>query len=383
MKKALAIIGASYLQMPLVKKAKAMGLRTVCFAWEDGAVCKEVADKFYPISVVDKEAILEVCEREKVDGVTSIASDVAVPTIAYVASRMGLVSNSEASAAKSTNKFLMRMALSAAGVSCPMFSVVESLDALKDIEHAIPFPLIVKPVDRSGSAGVTEVHTAEELRKAVEGAFSCSFCKKAVVEQCITGMHEISVEGVSFGGEYHLLQMTDKVTTGAPHYVELGHHQPANLSDELKKRVEAEVRKGIAALEIKCGASHAEVMITADERIYMTEIGARMGGDFIGSDLVKLSTGYDFLEGVIKCALGEFGGIHCGAHAPCSGVWFYAPETQWVKDVIKGASGNSHIVSSELQCEDVRELTRSADRSGYFIYKGDSRWTVENPFDKL
>lgn len=371
--KTLAVIGASYLQMPLVKKAKEMGLRVICFAWEEGAVCKGIADKFYPISVVDKEAILEVCKREKVDGVTSIASDVAVPTIAYVATHMGLVGNSEESAAKSTNKFLMRMALSAAGVSCPMFSVVESLDALNDIEHAIPFPLIVKPVDRSGSAGVTEVHTAEELRKAVEGAFSCSFCKRSVVEQCIIGMHEISVEGLSFDGEYHLLQMTDKVTTGAPHYVELGHHQPARMSDELRKRVEAEVRKGVAALEIKCGASHAEVMITADDRIYMTEIGARMGGDFIGSNLVKLSTGYDFLEGVINCALGEFDGIRCGAHALCSGVWFYAPETKWVKSVIKSGS-DSRIVTSELQNEEAVELTRSADRSGYFIYSGDERW---------
>ena len=371
--KTLAVIGASYLQLPLVKRAKEMGLRVICFAWEDGAVCKGVADKFYPISVVDKEAILEVCKREKVDGVTSIASDVAVPTIAYVASRMGLIGNSEESAAKSTNKFLMRQALSAGGVSCPGFVVVGKDTNLFEATKELRYPLIVKPTDRSGSMGVTELLSVAELESATRVAIEDSFCNKAVVEECITNMHEVSVEGISWKGEYHLLQITDKVTTGAPHYVELGHHQPAQLADEIYARIVSEVEKSISALEIKYGASHAELMITKDGRVYVTEVGARMGGDFIGSNLVKLSTGYDFLEGVIKCALGEFDGIATSSHEMCAGVWFYAPETMWVKDVIKSES-DSRIVTSELQNEEAVELTRSADRSGYFIYCGDERW---------
>ena len=88
--KTIAIIGASYLQLPLVQKAKEMGLRVICFAWADGAVCSEIADKFYPISIVEKETILKICREEKIDGICTIASDVAAPTVAYVAESMGL-----------------------------------------------------------------------------------------------------------------------------------------------------------------------------------------------------------------------------------------------------------------------------------------------------
>ncbi|MBQ2608211.1 MAG: hypothetical protein II588_03240, partial [Paludibacteraceae bacterium] len=92
--KTLAIIGASYLQRPLVEKAREMGLRTICFSWADGAVCKDVCDVFYPISITEKEQILDICRREQIDGVCTIASDVAAPTVAYVAEQMGLRGNS-------------------------------------------------------------------------------------------------------------------------------------------------------------------------------------------------------------------------------------------------------------------------------------------------
>ena len=91
--KKIAVIGASYLQLPLVNKAKEMDLEVHCFAWEEGAVCKNVADFFYPISIIEKERILEICQRVGVDGICTIASDVAAPTVAYVAQKMGLTSN--------------------------------------------------------------------------------------------------------------------------------------------------------------------------------------------------------------------------------------------------------------------------------------------------
>lgn len=93
MKKKIAIIGANYLQLPLVLKAKEMGLETICFAWMDGAVARTVADKFYPISVAEKEKILEVCRTERIDAVATIASDVAVPVVAHLASNLNLIGN--------------------------------------------------------------------------------------------------------------------------------------------------------------------------------------------------------------------------------------------------------------------------------------------------
>lgn len=377
--KTLSVIGASYLQLPLVRKAKEMGLRVICFAWADGAVCAEECDKFYPISILEKEKVLEICRQERVDGVTSIASDVAVPTIAYVASELGLAGNSVESARRSTDKYEMRRALRDAGVPCPPFVEVSSADECESAA-GLHYPLIVKPVDRSGSMGVMEVDDVHGLRPAVEMAIDCSLGKMAIVEECITDMHEISVEGISWNGEYRILAITDKVTTGKPHYVELAHHQPARISGDLRVRVEKAVRRGIEALGITCGASHSELMITADERVYVTEIGARMGGDFIGSNLVQLSTGFDFLKATIECALGTYSGLDAQAHVDCAGVWFYAPQTIWVKDVIQAKERDERIVVAELQDEDARELCRSADRSGYFIYSSDKRW--EKPVKK-
>ena len=374
-RKTLAVVGAGYLQLPLVRRAKEMGLRVVCFAWPEGAVCRELCDAFYPISIVDKDKILDVCRQERIDGITSIASDVAVPTMAYVAEKMGLIGNSVESSLKSTNKYLMRQALTAANVPCPKFRVVEEADKVPPID-GLRYPLIVKPTDRSGSMGVTRVNDAQSLRSAVAAAISDSFCHKAIVEECVTDMREVSVEGISWEGEYNFLQVTDKVTTGAPHYVELAHHQPAQVAEDLKLRIVDIVRKGIDALDIRYGATHAELMITPGGEIYVTEIGARMGGDFIGSDLVQLSTGYDFLEGVIRCALGEHMGIRREKHAKCSGVWFYAPETMWVHDFIVNVAHDSRIVKSELQHGSTHELTKSADRSGYFIYAGERRFNA-------
>lgn len=372
-RKVLAVIGASYLQLPLVRKAKSMGFRVICFAWVKGAVCKEVCDRFYPISVIEKEKILEVCRQEHVDGITSIASDVAVPTIAYVAEALGLCGNSVESAIKSTDKYQMRKALSVAGIPCPPFVEVDGTDDLAGKVGSLRFPLVVKPVDRSGSMGVAQADDQAQLEQAVKVAVSDSLSGRCIVENCITNMREVSVEGISWQGHYRMLAITDKVTTGCPHYVELAHHQPARVNDHLKGRVEDVVRRAVSALGITVGATHAELMITASDELYVTEVGARMGGDFIGSSLVQLSTGYDFLKAVVQCAMGGLVEQGPQPHQCCSGVWFYAPQTKWVKDVIVQKS-DQRIIAAELQKDNAVELTRSADRSGYFIYAGEDRW---------
>ena len=372
MQKTLAIIGASYLQLPLVLKAKEMGVCTICFAWEEGAVCKDVADKFYPISIVEKELILEVCRKEGIDGITTIATDVAVPTISYVAKELGLIGNSIECAYKSTNKYAMRMALKEGGVNCPAFSLIHDVDEAKMALESIGLPAIVKPCDRSGSMGVTKVERMEQLTEAVKFAVDASFAKAAVIEQFVDIAQEISVEGISWKGEHHVLAVTDKVTTGAPHYVELGQHQPSQLPKNIIDDAVRQARLGVRALGIEYGASHPELMIDKNGRVFVTEIGARMGGDFIGSDLVYLSTGYDFLKGVVEVALGSFT-PPARQWSKCAGIWFYSPDTPQVKSFIDNRTSHPEIIRWELHEDELKPLTRSADRAGYFIYCRDSR----------
>ena len=371
MKKKIAIIGASYLQVPLVLKAREMGLETICFAWADGAVAQTVADKFYPISITEKTNILEICRNERIDAVTTIATDVAVPTVAYVAANLNLIGNTPESAFISTNKYAMRKALSACTVNCPKFLKISDAENLSEKTAHLHYPLIVKPCDRSGSAGVTKVETPQELLAATPVALNLSLGHEAIVEVFVTGV-EVSVETISWQGTHHILAITDKLTSGAPHFVELAHHQPSLHTAAIQAEIKRQTLVALTTLGINYGASHSEFLITGTGKVYVTEIGARMGGDFIGSDLVQLSTGYDFLKGVIAVACGTFDPPKPCANR-CAGVWFFSQKTPQVLEYVQQQAKHPEIVRAEISSMEMIELTKSADRSGYFIYQSDKR----------
>lgn len=376
--KTLAIIGASYLQRPLVEKAKEMGLRTICFAWEDGAVCKDLVDAFYPISIIEKEQILAKCKEERIDGICSIASDVAAPTVAYVSEQLRLNGNTYESSLKANNKYLMRQSLVEHGVNSPKYHCVSNADdieqQLQNIQFYFQLPVIVKPADRSGSLGVAKINSWKDLSKAVLCAMNLSFAHQVMIEEYIEG-HEISVEYISYDGIHYPLQITDKVTTGAPHFVELEHHQPSALPKSICDEVHTITQKALTALGVTNGASHSEYRITVDGRIYVMEIGARMGGDFIGSDLVQLSTGYDFVKGVIEVALGEFA-KPVSTRQTFAGVYFLSAETPYIANYIKKEKCYPFIIKSEKTKDTLQHITCSSDRSGYFIYQGDRKINI-------
>jgi hypothetical protein len=130
--------------------------------------------------------------------------------------------------------------------------------------------------------------------------------------------------------------------------------------------------KALDALGITNGASHSEYKITDDGKIYVIEIGGRMGGDFIGSDLVKLSTGYDFVKGVIEVALGEFTEPQI-TESNYSGVYFLCKETEYLLSFFANANDINGVVMYEQTDTELRNITCSADRSGYLIYKGEKK----------
>ena len=157
----LAIIGASYLQKPLVLKAREMGFETHVFAWEDGAICKEVADHFYPISITEVDEICDICQRIQPKGIVSIGSDLATVAVNRVAEKLGLIGNSLACTEVTTNKYLMRERLKTGGIPCPGYWLAGKNGS--DLEvNPNDFPLIVKPVDRSGSRGISLVKDRSE-----------------------------------------------------------------------------------------------------------------------------------------------------------------------------------------------------------------------------
>lgn len=363
--KKIAIIGGSYLQLPAVIKAQKLGYEVHCFSWREGAVCENVADFFYPISVIEKKQILEKCQKIGIDGIVTIASDVAVLTVNYVSERMGLVGNPDDYSTTTTNKYLMRKCFVSNNIPSPRFTLVKN-NAGYDISE-FKYPLIVKPTDRSGSRGVEKVMDAQHLDDSIKRAQNESFSKCAILEEFVPG-REISVESISFKGNHYVLQITDKITTGAPFFVEIEHHQPSSLNPDIQNRIKKIVVKALDALHIINGASHAELKITKSGDIKVIEIGARMGGDFIGSNLVQLSTGYDFLKATIEVAMGNFVEPKITENN-CAGVYFLCKETEYLRTIIENKDLYPEIVCAEITDNTLRNVESSGDRSGYLIYK--------------
>lgn len=300
--KNLVIIGASELQLPLIERANDLGYSTHVFAWKDGAVGLDKMTRFYDIDIKDIDKIYSIAKELNPVGVSTIASDLANITVHKLASRLNLPHNSEHCLKVSTNKFAMRKELYNHKILCPKFLITDTDNI--DIQN-MNFPIIVKPTDRSGSRAITKVNDISELKEAINRARDISFEKRAIVEEYIEG-NEYSAECISQNGVHYLLNITKKFTTGSPHFIETGHLEPAGLSNEDIEKIRDTIFKSLDALDIKMGASHSEFKYNSKDKIvHIIEIGSRMGGDFIGSSLVRFSTGYDYLKMVIDCAVGN------------------------------------------------------------------------------
>lgn len=361
----IVIIGANEFQKPLILKAKEMGLQTHVFAWEEGAVAKNDADYFYPISIVEKDEILKRCQEIKPNAITTIASDLAMITVQYVASRLGLPCNSDRSIAVSTNKFLMRQAFQEAGIPIPFFKKVDETFLTKNAN--IKFPVIVKPTDRSGSRAITKLYDNEGLDRAVEKAVCNSFERKAIIEEYLDGA-EYSMESISYHGHHTALAITKKYTTGHPNFIEIGHIEPSGLSKDILDKAKMQIFKALDSLDIQNGASHAEFKVTDGEEIRIIEIGARMGGDCIGSDLVYMSTGYDYTKMVIDIALGKEPQIVSEKEPKVAVIRFILDQSDLenLRNLEKEIP-NKIVFISEISIKERKEVIDSSTRMGFYI----------------
>lgn len=366
MNKNIAIIGASYLQLPLIEKAKEMGYKTHVFAWAAGDVGETAADYFYPISIVEKEAILDKCKQIGICGICSIASDLATITVNYVAQALGLIGNALDATIKSTNKHAMRRAFEEAGDPSPKSILVDSTTNLDQLD--LQYPVIVKPTDRSGSRGIYKITERGMLANAVASAIDQSFSKEALVEEFAEGQ-EYSVEFISYQGQHNFLAITHKYTTGAPHFIETGHMQPAPLPQETIDQIKSIVAHALDTLGIENGASHSELKIAKDGTVRIIEIGGRMGGDCIGSDLVRYSTGYDFVKMVIQVACGlepEFKQV-C-VPQPVAVKFIFTKEDLLELEHMQKDTPQYILKVVDLHPENIGQITDSSNRAGCYIF---------------
>ena len=364
----IAVIGANYQYLSFYKQAKALGYEIYSFARaQDDNPCWEIADHHYDMAFKDKEKILDVCKKEGVQGVTSFLLESALPCVYYVAEGLGSPCNSKECQAITSNKYTMRDQMRKCGVSIPAYQAIKSRDESIDI----PFPIIVKPADNGGSRGVTLVRRQEELDDALNRAFDLSQHQTVMVEQFIEG-REFSIESISYKGKHFILQITDKETTEAPYFVELAHHQPADITDKQRQDIMNLTLQMLDALKIENSAGHTEIKMDSNGLLYVIEMGPRMGGDYISSDLVKLSTGYDFVKGVLEVATGQFVEPVFGK-PKCSGVYFLCEETRdLVLPYIQNKEKYPFIFDADIW-GDIQPVKCNSDRGGYFIYQSNKK----------
>lgn len=365
----LVIIGANDFQNQLILKAKNLGYETHVFAWKENAIGEKTADYFYPISIIAKEEILKKCQKIKPIGVCSIASDLATITVNYVAENLGLTCNPTSHVLYYTNKFEMRKKLKENDIDVPEFINVSNDKSTWNLEKLI-FPVIVKPTDRSGSRGITKVYNTEEVEDAVLYAIKDSFEDRAIIEEYIDG-DEYSCECISYKGKHYFLSFTKKYTTGSPHFIETGHSEPSDINQDYQEDIKNEIFKALTALNIQNGASHTEFKIDKNGKIKIIEIGARMGGDCIGSDLVRISTGMDFMKMVIDVACGkkpDFTIINKPQNANIKFV-FTIDDLKEMKEFQKKYPERIYRIS-EMKMENIGNTYDSSSRVGYYIYIG-------------
>ena len=363
--KKIAILGASDFQNPIILKAKEMGLETHVFAWECGDIGEKTAHFFHPISIADKEDILAVCRKEKINGITTCGSDLAVIAQNYVAEHLGLSGNPTSSTLCCTNKYHMRETLRKSGIPVPSFYKVSLETDLSDEHFPFSYPLIVKPTDRSGSRAIAKVNNLNELKLAVQEACFTSFSHEAIIEDFIEGP-EYSCESITKNGIHHTLALTKKFTTGAPRFIETGHIQPSDIAENLQPMIIEQIHHALNALQIKNSASHAEFRLQPDGSIRIIEIGARMGGDCIGSDLTMLSTGIDFLKATIQVALGEEPDL-IPKHGPHTAEIRFIMNQHDLNEFNKIKSDPSVVKASNIKIENLNEVCDSSTRVGYYI----------------
>ena len=355
----LAIIGAVLGQETLCHKAREMHIETIGFAWEKGAICKDLFDKFYPISIYDTDKIINICKEEKIDGVVSNASEKTIDVVAIVADALGLRGGPFSTIKKIKDKTYTRL----------ISNQIEGLTPIPFYKYDggknTIYPCVVKPCTAAAKKGVSFVHDEAEFEKAL--VYAQAESKNGVTVEAFIEGAEVSVESISFDGSHYVIQITDKDNSGPPHFVELGHHQPSALPNIIQNKIRTTIPKLLDAVGFQNGATHIELKIGQHGELYLIEINPRGGGDGISNILVERSTDCDYVKKMIEVALGTFTPpiVHNTNYA---GVYFLCEQTRQYAEKFKAIKNQPWLISKEIKTFELSEATGNLDRNGYFIY---------------
>lgn len=312
MSKSIFILGGSMLQMPTILKAKERGLFVYVLDYDPECMARDIADKFLLISTIDRDAVLEAAGEYKPDYIMTSTSDMPVRTASWVNEQLGKRAGiTYENSLCATDKSMMRLRMKEKNVPIPDFYILESFEDFEKLVDNLPDTLkpvfVLKPADNAASRGVKLINITDiddtDLKKLWDFTSQYSRGGRVLAEEYMGGP-EVSVESVTSNGETHIITITDKKVTHVPYFVETGHTEPSRLSKDVQDDIRKVALAAIEAVGITDGPSHTEIKVTPNGA-KLVEIAARLGGDFITSRLVPLSSGVNLNECELDVVLGE------------------------------------------------------------------------------
>lgn len=373
MMKKIMVLAAGLLQIDVIEKAKSMGYYVLAVDGNPKAPGFNVADKAICADIVNEETMLKIARDEHVDGVIHPCSEVSMAVMGRINDELGLSGISREQAICATNKHLMRKAFEKGNAPSPKSILAQDAeDAWRRLQNEFDTDAILKPSRNSGSRGIAKVSRnmdKGDFIRAYDEALSESRDHSVLIEQFIEGP-EFSIEMIVWQGDIHVLTVTDKKTTGAPHFVELGHNQPSCFSATDVETLKAAAVAGVRALGVNNCACHAEAKLM-NGKAYLMEVGARLGGDFISTELTHLSTGIDMVAAAIDVALGVEPDLSAKEEPKGVCIRYFCPKPGKLVSISNTeVLNNPHVYLWEIYPKEgdvIPAVTSSLCRSGHVI----------------
>lgn len=349
--KKILLLGGSAQQVIAIETAKKLGYYTVLCDFLQDNPGQYYADKFYLESTTDKEKILEIAINENIDGIIAYASDPAAPTAAYVAEKLDLPGNPYESVETLCNKDRFRTFLQKNGFNAPESrGYMNKEDALNDTER-FELPVIVKPVDSSGSKGATVIREWCDLPKAVDFAFSFSRGKRIIIEEFIEKKHEYLIGGDVFviDGKVVLWGLLNcHRDAKANPLVPVGKSYPVKMEEKNLEDVKQTLQDMITKLHFVNGAMNVELVVDKNNKVWPIDVGPRCGGNMI-PDLLGYIFGVDVVEISVLLAMGEKTFLQVNTDEKCYATHnLHAIENGIYKDIVFDEEIEKYIIQKCL-----------------------------------
>ncbi len=306
MEKKVMLLGGNYFQTTAIKAAKELGCHVISVDYIPENPGHEYADEYYNISTTDREKVLELAVKLNIDGIISYASDVSAPTAAYVAEQMGLPTNPLSAVEIMTQKDRMRDFMRENGFLTPAGESFVDYKSGRAFFQQIKKPAMIKPVDASGSKGVSELYDIAAFETAWKMAKTYSRSGRIIIEEFIERSgYQIAGDAFLVDGEIRFAAlMNEHFDHSCNPLVPIGESYPSVLDKRLKERALSEIQKLLSLLGMRMGPVNLDFLIDRYENVYILEIGPRSGGNLI-TDVIRSSGDADLARYTVLSALGE------------------------------------------------------------------------------